>query len=253
MSRNQLSLRRFRFHDALITSPVELSWRGRLLRVIDACFDGIYGSLHPEVLVVGNDVLVSLALALHLAECGIEVLISPDNLDIESWPNPHYSANNLAIFSTWTDEMAEVLGSRFGKGFEVASIASAIGALCEGCKQTGRVSIIKDTALQSDRGFCRGAPGKHLLFPLRPDIRQQAGLHPFWKVITARLPSIQFNHRELEFVSTGLVVLTSHPSRFLHPEASTCSRVGQARVSVTDVSEKGRHNDLRTALALRIT
>lgn len=86
MSRNQLSLRRFRFHDALITSPVELSWRGRLLRVIDACFDGIYGSLHPEVLVVGNDVLVSLALALHLAECGFEVLISPDNLDIESWP-----------------------------------------------------------------------------------------------------------------------------------------------------------------------
>ena len=171
---------------------MELSWRGRLLRVIDACFDGIYGSLHPEVLVVGNDVLVSLALALHLAECGFEVLISPDNLDIESWPNPHYSANNLAIFSTWTDEMAEVLGSRFGNGFKVGSIASAIGAL-------------------------------------------------------------QFNHRELEFVSTRLVVLTSHPSRFLHPEASTCSRVGQARVSVTDVSEKGRHNDLRTALALRIT
>ncbi|MCT7339920.1 hypothetical protein P4193_01970 [Pseudomonas aeruginosa] len=224
-----------------------------MLRVIDACFDGIYGSLHPEVLVVGNDVLVSLALALHLAECGFEVLISPDNLDIESWPNPHYSANNLAIFSTWTDEMAEVLGSRFGNGFKVGSIASAIGALCEGCKQTGRVSIIKDTALQSDRGFCRGAPGKHLLFPLRPEIRQQAGLHPFWKVITTRLPSIQFNHRELEFVSTRLVVLTSHPSRFLHPEASTCSRVGQARVSVTDVSEKGRHNDLRTALALRIT
>ncbi|MBM3105739.1 hypothetical protein IIE18_11360 [Pseudomonas sp. V1] len=252
MSSILLPLSRFRFHDALITAPVELTWRGRLLRVLDACVDGIYGSMHPDTLVVGNDVLVSLTTALHMAESGIDVLISPDSLDLESWPNPHYAANHLAIFSTWAEEMSGLLAQRFGSKFEGASIASAIAALCEACKLTGRVTILDGAALQSDCGHCRGNPGRHLLFPLKPEARQQAGLHPFWKIIVARLPSMKFNHRELELVTAGRVIFTSHPSRFLKPEDPTCTRVGQARASQhLAVDEDGRLNDLRSALSLR--
>lgn len=248
MRSSHLPLRRFQFRDALITAPVSLSITGIVLRMLDACLDGIYGSLRPDVLIVGNDPLVALCCALHHAEEGKMVLLAPDTLDTKSWPNPDYAANALAIFNTWDELLGLEVARQFPELRAPSSLPACLSALSSACVRTGRVRLVEGASLQTSHGFIRGAGDREVLFPLRPGVRDSTGLNPAWKYISRRLDRIIFNHRELEFISAGSVVLTSHPSSFVSASTKAFCRVGQARISKPEVVDAlARVDDLRSA------
>ncbi|SBW84204.1 hypothetical protein PVE_R2G0175 [Pseudomonas veronii 1YdBTEX2] len=250
MSSVHLPLRRLQFRDALITAPVSLTRIGVVLRVLDAFLDGIYGSLRPDIIVMGNDPLVGICAALSLADQGKKVVIAPDTLDAKSWPNPDYAKNAFAIFNSWDETIAEEVRSHFPSVPAGVSMAECLSVLCRACKATGRVTLIEGATFQTSHGHIRGEAGREVLFPIRPDQRDAAGINPAWKYLSRRLHRTIINHDEIEFISTRSVLLTSHPSSFVDSSGSAYKRVGQARINKPEVVDNdGRIDDLRSALS----
>lgn len=250
MSSVHLPLRRLQFRDALITAPVSLTRTGVVLRVLDAFVDGIYGSLRPDSIVMGNDPLVGVCVALSLARQGKKVVIIPDTLDAKSWPNPDYAKNAVAIFNSWDEAIAEEVRSHFGSVPAGVSMAECLSLLCNACMATGRVTLIDGATFQTSHGHVRGEPGREVLFPVPPGARDAAGINPAWKYLSRRLHRTIINHDEIEFISTPSVVLTSHPSSFVDSRGSAFNRVGQARFNKPEVIDSdGRIDDLRSALS----
>nr|QDQ70334.1 hypothetical protein pJBCL41_00511 [Pseudomonas sp.] len=241
-------LRRLQFRDALITAPVTLTRTGVVLRVLDAFMDGIYGSLRPDLVVMGNDPLLSLCVALRRAMCGESVLIAPDTLDPRSWPKPDYAQNALAIFNCWDEVIAREVVRQFPALPLPASMPECLTSLSQACRETRRVRMIDGTAFQTSRGYVRGDRRREVLFPIEPGRRDSAGLNPTWKFLARRLDRMYFNHRELEFISAGAVVLTSHPSYFVDATSTAYSFVGQARQDKPEfVDALARVDDLKSA------
>ncbi|MBM5458986.1 hypothetical protein H8F21_15570 [Pseudomonas sp. P66] len=197
---------------------------------------------------MGNDPLVALCIALERAMRGERVAIAPDTLDTGSWPKPDYAQNALAIFNCWDEAMAREVAKQFPSLPLVASLPECLTALSKACMATGRVTLIDGTTFQTSHGYIRGDRNREVLFPLRPGQRDTAGLNPAWKFLSRRLNRTLFNHRELEFVSAGAVVLTSHPSSFVDSSGTAYTRVGQARVEKPEVVDaSARVDDLRSA------
>ena len=249
MSSVHLPLRRLQFRDALITAPVSLTLTGVVLRVLDAFVDGIYGSLRPDTIVMGNDPLVGICAALSLADQGQQVVVLPDTLDAKSWPNPDYGENAVAIFNSWDEAIAEEVRSHFPSLPSGVSMAECLSLLCSACMATGRVTLIDGATFQTSHGHIRGEPGREVLFPVRPGERDAAGINPGWKYLSRRLHRTIINHDEIEFISARSVVLTSHPSSFVDSSGSAYTRVGQARLNKPEVVDSdGRIDDLRSVL-----
>lgn len=250
MSSVHLPLRRLQFRDALITAPVSLTRTGVVLRVLDAFLDGIYGSLRPDTIVMGNDPLVGICAALYLADQGKKVVITPDTLDSKSWPNPDYAKKAVAIFNSWDNAIAEEVRSHFPSVPAGVSMAECLSLLCSACKATGRVTLIDGATFQTSHGHIRGESGREVLFPVRPEQRDIAGINPAWKYLSRRLHRTIINHDEIEFISARSVVLTSHPSSFVDSSGSAFKHVGQARINKADVVDSdSRIDDLRSALS----
>lgn len=219
--------------------------------MLDAFMDGIYGSLRPDTLIIGNDPLVGLCSALHQASLGERVVLAPDTLDTKSWPNPDYAGNALAIFNTWENSLGLEVAKQFPGLPAPQSLAECLSILSRACRDTGRVMLIEDAAFQSSHGYIRGDRHREVLFPIRPDDRDIAGLNPAWKYLARRLNRTAFNHRELEFISAGRVVLTSHASSFIDASGGAYTRVGQARDQKPEVVDaKARVDDLRSVTSV---
>lgn len=251
--RKKVHLGRFRFRDALISAPSDFGVLKVGLRVADAVLDGIYGSVKCEAVVLGDDTIVSLCAALQLAHDGHEVLIAPDALDVASWPSETYSANSCAIYNQWHPEVGELLGTVLPDVKPGAGISQVLTSLFLACNATKRVSLLKGSFLQSSGGHVRGIRDGEILFPVHPDKRDKAPINPLWTMAQRLMNTVEFNHRELEFVETRKVVLTSHPPKYMAAEGKHFITLGQARSEKPELADAaGRLNDIHTAFNLRI-
>lgn len=246
-------LRRFQFRDALITAPAGIGLGSVALRVLDTAIDGIYGSIKTDALVIGDDVLVSLCAALHLARSGRSVLLSPDTLGMASWPKPDYGQNCCAIYNHWDVSVAKALATHIDPIEPEHGFMKAFMTLVSECASTKKIALLDASTLQSSHGHIRGTKRAEILFPVLCELPDSAPLNPLWKIVRRLINTVTFNRQELEFVEARKVFLTTHPSQHITTDSAHIHFVGQARSEKLDLADESwRLDDIQTAFSLRI-
>lgn len=252
MSPSPVKIKRFQFADAIATSPPGESGIRTFARCCASAVD-LYGSIRPDAVIVGDDVLVSLCAALQLARQGHSSIIVPDRLGKEHWKSLSDAEQFDIEAATWNREVEAIIADRFFGRVSAGSFARTITALASACKQSGRVQILSGARLQSDASTCRGEVGRHILFPVSNAQSQFQAVSPLWAVVERSIPRICFGYNVVEFVSTNKVILSSHASPLVDPGAVAGVPVGQSRARRCDDDESmARRNDIQSVFTLSI-
>lgn len=252
MSASPVKIKRFQFADAIATSPPGESGIRTFARCCASVVD-LYGSIRPDAVVVGDDILVSLCAALQLALQGHSTLIVPDRLNIEQW-HSQADAEQFDIETTsWNREVEAIISDRFFGRISAGSFGRTVSALAAACKRSGLVQILSGGQLQTDSATCRGEIGRHILFPVSASQSECEGLSPLWALVERSVPRVCFGYRVVEFVTTKKVILTSYASPLINPITVSGVFVGQTRPNRGDDDESmARRNDIQSVFTLSL-
>jgi hypothetical protein len=209
-----VELQRYQVRDALATARKDMGLAALAMRAIGTFGESLYGSIKPDLLVLGNDPVIALLLGLRAGLDGLKVLIVPDALGQQDAPSNSYAQVSVSEANCWTPDIANELSRWIGGSFRDATLARAFTALTAACSETKQVRVLTGSMIQSESGHCRGLPGHELFFPIRGEV-DSSGLHPLWPMIQRSIPCLKFNGRELEFIAARKVCLTTHPSRHI--------------------------------------
>lgn len=252
MSPSSVKIKRFRFADAIATSPPGESGIRTFARCCASVVD-LYGSIRPDAVIVGDDILVSLCAALQLALQGHSSVIVPDKLSKAHWLSQDAAEQFDLETTSWNREVEAIIADRFFGRISAGSFGRTISALAAACKRSGLVQILSGGQLQSDAATCRGEAGRHILFPVSTSHPKCEGLSPLWALVERTVPRVCFGYRVVEFVTTKKVILTSCASPLIDPTSVKAVFVGQMRANRSDDDEcMARRNDIQSVFTLSI-
>ncbi len=235
-------------HDAYKTAPAEMGLIKLLLRMASTFQHGLYGKETFDAVVVGDDPLVSLCVALKLAREGKCVLLAPDTLGEAMWPARDWGENMLAIQNHFDHELAEELSSHLSRFNSSDGFQRALSSLVHECAGSGLVLMLDGDYIQSSRGVVKGGASL-LFFRVSSDSGHAPTLNPLWKFVKRKVPKLAFNLREIEFIQAERLIYTSPVSAFV--EASLGTPVGQARPNKCVALDRGgRADDVRSAFTI---
>ncbi|SED32144.1 hypothetical protein SAMN05216178_6774 [Pseudomonas saponiphila] len=242
-----IPLKRFEFSAAIASAPSGISAWDLLMRVLGTLHDSLYAVLKPDVLIIGDDPVIGLLIALRVSSEGGTAILTPSGLCKEDWPSADYGAISNSEATCWTPEIALELSKWLGPGFREATLARAVTGLTAACARTERVHLIADAMIQTSSDHCRGIWGKKPLFPVALN-EIQGPVHPLWTFIRRDLPVLRFNRREMELLMPSKVILTTHPSKFVE-QSSAMTKAGLFREgrNYRDNWEAERLEDFRHA------
>jgi len=251
MALNQkIILKKLQLMDAYITAPADMGLGRLLLRLGNTLLDSLYGSERFDTVVVGDDPLVSLCVAVHLLRKGERVLIAPDSLDQAAWPEPEWGLRMGAIHGHFDNPLAQELSKHLAGFTPEDGLHKALSCLINECYQSGRVSILAEDYLQSSHGVVKGVRGQLIFFPLQTCVGHSPSLNPLWRLAKRKITNLTFNRIEIEFIQAGGMVFTTPVSVYVDPKIGT--PVGQARVDKTiPLDDGGRADDVRSAFKYR--
>ena len=234
-----VKLRRFQVLDALHTAPIGMPWIRLLMRMAGTFHDSLYARERYDLVVAGDDPVVSLCVAYCSARAGNRVLLAPDSLSVEDWPSESWSRYVAGVCAQFGSEGGDAIASL--TGVEFSSLRSAITGLVELCAQTGRVEVLQEDLLQTSLGHIRESRGR-TLFCLSPG-RHNPTLNPLWRLVRSGLVNLRFNRQEVEFIHANRLVFTTPASRYMDPALGDL--VGQARSAPNpQLGESSRAEDI---------
>lgn len=241
-------LRRFQFVDAFITAPASMGVIEIALRLASTCYEGRYGKEQFGVLVIGDDPLLSLCVAVHHLRMGETVLIAPDSLSPQNWPGEDWGNIRANIHAHFDDDIGCELMRHMDGLSDADGLQKALSLLIQECASSGKVAVLNQEYLQSSSGHIKGDSRK-IWFPLPKNSSHAPSLNPLWSLVTRKLRNISFNHSEIEFIHSDLTINTSPVSSFIDP--GLCKPVGPAcSTGSTEPSRVSRVDDIRSAFSL---
>lgn len=251
MALNQkIILKKLQIMDAYKTAPADMGLVPLLLRLGNTLLDSLYGSERFDTVVVGDDPLVSLCVAVHLLRKGERVLIAPDSLDQAAWPEPEWGLRMGAIHGHYDNLLAQELSKHLEGFTSEDGLHKALSCLINECCRSRQVSILADDYLQSSHGVVKGARGQLIFFPVQACAGHSPYLNPLWRLAKRKITNLAFNRIEIEFIQAGGMVFTTPVSAFVDPEIG--APVGQARAEKTiSLDDGGRADDVRSAFKYR--
>ena len=221
-----IKLKRFQVLDAVRTAPKDMGVLRLLARVAGTFGDSLYGKASFDVVVVGDDPLVSLCLAASLKRSGKSVLLAPDSLGTQDWPSKDWGYRLAQLVNYFDESVASVL-SQYLHDFESQDgYMKALSALISEVARHEQVMILAGDCLQSSKGMIKGCD-ELIFFPVRGEFQHTPLTNPLWRIVRESLVCLAFQHSEIEFIQARRLLITTPTSRFIDPAIGT--RIGVAR------------------------
>lgn len=216
-----------------------------MARLAGTFYESLYGKEQFDVLIVGDDPLVSLSAAAQLSQAGKRILLAPDTLESSHWPAEDWGQMMLAIQNHYEPEISQELNSRLNGLHAKHTYLGALSGLIRVCAESKSVMVMED-CLQSSKGHVKGSTPL-IFFPARADQCREEKINPMWSMVTRKVPTLKFCFEEIEFIETQLMLYTTPvPSRI---DASLGTAIGQARKEKGDLAEGGRLDDVKSAFS----
>ena len=240
-----IALKKYRLADAYKTAPTEMGFIKLAIRMAGTLGDSLYGSEAFEAVVVGDDPIVSMMLALTLHRSGSRVLISPDSVGTQDWPSKDWGYQLAETVDSFDANVAQFVAKHL-EGFDPQDgYMRALSLLITECASSERIMILQADNLQSSHGVIKG--GRDLIFfPLSRELQDRPLINPLWRLVREKVKKLSFNHSEIEYVSARKLFITTPPSRYIDPQLGT--RVGLAREGESGVVRRERCDDVRSAI-----
>lgn len=245
----KITLKKFQLLDAYRTAPVKMGLPKLLARLAGTFLDSLYGKEAFDFVVVGDDPLVSLSIAVTQARLGCRVLLAPDSIGRNDWPTKDWGYAFANATNYFDDEVGAVLSSHIDNYSSDDGYMKALSALIAECAESGFVSILRHDYLQSSHGVIKGAEGL-IFFPVASGYEHCPLTNPLWRMCRERIPTLEFQHMEIEYVIAETLLLTTPASRFIDPALGT--RVGLAREEDANHNYHSRTENLVSAFTLTL-
>lgn len=239
-----IALKKFQLFDAYRTAPASMGLLKLLMRMAGTFADSRYGSEFYDAVVVGDDPIAALGLALTLQKAGARVLIAPDSLSTQDWPSKEWGYQLAQTVNDFDANVAYVIAKNLDGYDPQHGYMKALSLLIKECAATKQVSILHTASLQSSQGVIKGCSDL-IFFPLHRDYQHLPLLNPLWRLVRDKLRKLSFNHVEIEFVRARKLYITTPPSKFIDPKLGI--RVGLAREGQADTVRHGRADDVQSA------
>lgn len=239
-----IALKKFQLFDAYTTAPASMGLLKLLMRMVGTFGDSLYGSEAFDAVVVGDDPIAALGLALSLQRGGAQVLIAPDSLSTQDWPSKDWGYQLAQTVNAFDTNVAYVVAKHIDGYDPQGGYMQALSLLIKECARSQQIMILQSASLQSSNGVIKG--GRELVFfPLHREYQHIPLINPLWRLVREKLTKLSFNHIEIEFVKARKVFFTTPPSRFIDPQLGT--RVGIAREGEDAAVRRGRADDVQSA------
>ncbi|MFL1449369.1 hypothetical protein ACI77O_13310 [Pseudomonas tritici] len=243
------NLKKYQLLDAYRTAPSEMGAVKLLARLLGTFGDSLYGKETFDAVVVGDDPLVSLGIALSLSRAGKTVLLAPDSIGRTDWPNKDWGYSFASTANNYDEEVGSVLSAHL-EGFEGhEGYMRALSLLITECASSDRVTVLHHDYLQSSRGIIKGGTDL-IFFPLDAEYEHCPLTNPLWRMVREKVAAFEFQHQEIEYVMAGKLYLSTPSSRFIDPHLGT--RVGLARETDADNNRYSRSDNVLSAFSLNL-
>lgn len=239
-----IALKKYRVVEAYRTAPADMGFLNLVLRLAGTLGDSLYGSEAFDAVVVGDDPLAALVLALSLQRAGARVLISPDSVGPQDWPSKDWGYQLAQMVNAFDANVGAVVAKHVHGYDPQDGYMRALSMLIKECAGSEQIMIIQSDNLQSSQGQIKGGPD-HILFPLRREYEHHPLINPLWRLVRERVKKLSFNHAEIEYVSTQKLFITTPTSRFIDSRLGIL--VGLAREGVAGVVRRERADDIQSA------
>lgn len=239
-----IALKKFRLVDAYRTAPADMGLLKLVMRIAGTLGDSRYGSEVFDAVVVGDDPIAALVLALSLQRAGSRVLVSPDSIGPQDWPSQDWGYQLAHTVNAFDAKVAYVIAKHID-GFDPQDgYMKALSLLIKECAGSEQIMILQSDNLQSSNGVIKG--GRDLIFfPLRREYQHHPLINPLWRLVREKVKRLSFNHSEIEFVTARNLYITTPPSRYIDPQLGI--RVGLAREGQAGVVRRDRADDVHSA------
>lgn len=239
-----IALKKYRFLEAYRTAPANMGFCKLMMRVAGTLSDSLYGSEAFDALVVGDDPISALVLALTLHRAGGRVLISPDSVGPSDWPTKEWGYQLAQMVNTFDPNVGALIAKQVCGFDSTDGYMKALSLLINECADCPGIMILQFDNLQSSLGHIKGGRD-HIYFPLRREYKHHPLLNPLWRLVREKVKTLAFSHVEVEYVSAQKLFITTPPSRFIDPQLGT--RVGLAREGEAGVIRRERADDVHSA------
>jgi hypothetical protein len=241
---NSITLKKYQFLDAYRTAPANIGLFALISRLIGTLSESLYGKEVFDAVVIGDDPIVSMALAIRLASRGSRVLLAPDSLGTDDWPHKEWGYELARLTNEFDETVAAVLAENIIELDDHSGYMKALSALINKCASTPRISLLYSDSLQSSAGLIKGC-NDLIFFPLHRDFHHVPMTNPLWRFARKSISQLHFNHAEIEFVQARSLFITTPTSRYIDPTLGI--KVGLAREGEAGVLRCGRADDVRSA------
>ena len=239
-----IALKKYRVVEAYRTAPADMGFFKLAMRVAGTFGDSLYGSEAFDALVVGDDPITALVLALSLQKAGARVLISPDSVGPQDWPSKEWGYQLAQMVNAFDSNVGAVVAKHVN-GFDPHDgYMRALSLLIRECAGNKQIMILQSDNLQSSQGLIKGGPDL-ILFPLRREFEHHPLINPLWRLVREKVKKLSFNHAEIEYVSTQKLFITTPTSRFIDSRLGIL--VGLAREGESGVVRRERADDVQSA------
>lgn len=239
-----IALKKFQLFDAYRTAPASMGFFKLLMRMASTFGDSLYGSETFDAVVVGDDPIAALGLALSLQREGARVLIAPDSLGTQDWPSKDWGYQLAQSVNDFDANVAYVIAKHVGGYDPQYGYMKALSLLIKECAATRKILILHAASLQSSKGVIKGCSDL-IFFPHHCDHQHLPLLNPLWRLVRDKLRKISFNHVEIEFVRARKLFITTPPSKFIDPKLGI--RIGLAREGEANTVRRDRADDVQSA------
>tara|TARA_R110002124_G_scaffold128157_17_gene288700 strand:+ start:2753 stop:3517 length:765 start_codon:yes stop_codon:yes gene_type:complete len=234
------ALKKFQVTDAYKTAPKSMPVLELVLRMASTFGDARYGKMRFDTVILGDDPLLGLCVAVHHLRQGKKVLIAPDSLSTKDWPSEEWGAIRANIQNHYDEQVHEELQRHLNDLGPKDGLQKALKILIRECAEQGQVLLLVDDYLQSSSGHIKGNE-RTIFFPLNKAHGHAPKLNPLWQLVSRKLPCLRFNHAEIEYIQAGLMINTSPVSSFIDP--ALCEPLSPARTSSEEQPLKWCRND----------
>lgn len=241
---NSIILKKYQFRDAYRTAPAGMGPIALMMRILGTFGESLYGKEVFDAVVVGDDPIVSMALAIVLASDGKRVLLSPDSVGTGDLPHKEWGYQLAQTTNSFDDSVAGVLADHIEGLSGQDGYMKALSALIKRCASSERIWLLNGICLQSSAGFIKGC-NDLIFFPLSREHQHIPMTNPLWRMAREQICHLRFNNDEIEFVQARTLYITTPTSRFI--DSTLGVKVGLARESESGAVRLGRADDVLSA------
>ncbi|NVL48635.1 hypothetical protein F2S72_01330 [Pseudomonas syringae pv. actinidiae] len=239
-----IALKKYRLLDAYRTAPSNIGLIKLAMRMAGTLGDSLYGSEAFDAVVIGDDPIAAMVLALSLERAGGRVLISPDSVGTQDWPSRDWGYQLAQTVNAFDEDVADLVASQVANFEHRDGYMKALSLLIKECAGSEQILILHSDKLQSSHGVIKG--GRDLtFFPLRRESQHHPLINPLWRLVREKVKKLVFNHAEIEYVSARKLFITTPASRYINPQLGTL--VGLAREGEPGVIRRDRADDVHSA------